>query len=208
MFSEESKLVNIIVIVVALGFIVLGFYLAASGFRHGNIASSVGGLLGIMVCFAIAGTFLAPLISVSAGNWFGDFFFYRRIKLKKAPELIAPLEGLIREEKYTEAAEKIQAILFRDFMDITARELLFNLYYDHLKDKNKALEICLDYFNHPGHESNDKTASLLLAMSDLLPEPQAVEWLQKELKRGKYSKREKTVLETRLNAFDEETKPV
>lgn len=204
MFSEESKLSNIVAIVVALGFMGLGFYLAVIGFRAGNAPSSIGGLLGIMFCFAIAATFLAPVISATAGNWFGDFFFYRRIKLKQAPERLAPLEGLIREGKYDEAVEKIQAVLIRDAMDITARELLFNLYYDNLKDSVKALEVYLDYFNHPGHQSNDETASLLLAMSDLLSDFQAKEWLKQELKRGKYSKREKVVLETRLNALHAE----
>ncbi|MFA6998205.1 MAG: hypothetical protein WC198_03530, partial [Victivallaceae bacterium] len=58
-----------------------------------------------------------------------------------------------------------------------------------------------EYFNHPAHKSNGESVELLLAMSDLLDDKNAAEWLAKELKRGNYSNHDAKLLKNRLNSF-------
>lgn len=201
MFSEESKLSKFFAILIAFGLIVLGFYWFFKDVSTNSPVNGVFGLLILVSCLVSAATLIAPAVSSVVGSWLGDALFYRRAKLDKAPECLDRMEGLMLDGKYHEAVEEVKEVLFRDALNIDARALLFRIYLKHLQDRDKALEVGLEYFNHPAHKSNGESVELLLAMSDLLDDKNAAEWLAKELKRGNYSNHDAKLLKNRLNSF-------
>ncbi len=191
--------------------------------RDSRLAKFVLGLIGLGICGygvvsfwrspgileivfmaffgAIGGVLLAPLIGSWAGTRLGTGIYFKNDKLKRAPERLDYVRGLVENGKYTEAAAELRLMLAKDFMDIEARMLLMRVYQEGLSDMADTVETGREYFDHPGHRSNRESVEMLLHLSDLLPHDEAVKYLQKELKRGKYSNYDRQIVKNRLEAI-------
>ncbi len=197
-WRKDSKLANCLLILFALGLVTWGivnFQMSSGMFAKIFALFILGG------CGAVSGCILAPYIGRFAGGLIGDAIYFKRDKLERAPERFDHMKGLIEAGRYDEAAAELRTVLARDFMDIEARMLLIRVYREALTDETDALEICREFFDHPGHVSNHDTLDMLLYLSDELPPPEALEYLRRELKRGRYSAYDKRILQNRLESL-------
>ena len=197
-WRKDSTLAHCLLILFALGLMIWGivnFQMSGGGMKQIFALLILGG------CGAVSGCILAPYIGRFAGGLIGDAIYFKRDKLKRAPERLDHMKGLVEAGRYDEAATELRTVLARDFMDIEARMLLIRVYREALGDEADALEICPEFFDHPGHVSNHDTLDMLLYLSDVLPSAEALEYLRRELKRGRYSTYDKRILQNRLESL-------
>ncbi len=197
-WRKDSTLAHCLLILFALALITWGivnFQMSRGGMNQILALFILGG------CGVVSGCILAPYIGRIAGGLIGDAIYFKRDKLKRAPERLDHMKGLVEAGRYDEAATELRTVLARDFMDIEARMLLIRVYREALGDEADALEICREFFDHPGHVSNHDTLDMLLYLSDVLPSAEALEYLRRELKRGRYSTYDKRILQNRLESL-------
>ncbi len=197
-WKQDSRLAKFLLILVGLGICGVGvvYFWSCKG-----VVDQMIGLMVMLVCGITGGVMLSPMISGWAGTRLGSGIYFKNDKLKRAPERLDFVRGLTEHGKYTEAAAELRLMLAQDFMDIEARMLLMRVYQEGLNEVTSTVETGREYFDHPGHKSNRESVEMLLHLSDLLPKDEATLYLQKELKRGKYSNYDRQIIKNRLEAI-------
>lgn len=196
-WNKDSKLAEVVLIFVA-------FALLFGGIIYFQMSEGLGKIIALMFllfCGIISGIIFAFTFGRMFGQLAGDAIYLKREKLERAPERLDRMKGLVEGGRYGEAAAELRLVLIRDFMDIEARMLLIRVYRETLQDETGAIDICREYFDHPGHISNRDSVEMLLFLSDMLPPEEAGRYLKHELKRGKYSNYDRGILRNRLEAI-------
>lgn len=196
---EDSALAKIILFIIGLGIALAGI-INYQLTPHGAV-NKIFALFLLLGAGAVFGVICAILLPPLFGEWFGNKVWAPTKKIKRAPERLHYMQGLVEEGKYQEAIVELKNVLIRDFLDIEARMLLWRVYEECLKDTRGAIEISLEYFDHPAHESTGESFDLLMYLSDVLPREKAAVYLKNELKRGEYSNYDRKALENRLEAL-------
>lgn len=197
-WKKESKIAEALLILLALAMLtggIVNFQMSGGGIEQ------FFALLVLIFCGTVGGCILAPCLGRLFGGIIGDSIYFKRDKLDRAPERLDRMKGLIEEGHYDEAAAELRLVLARDFMDIEARTLLIRVCRETLRDEHSAVEVCREFFDHPGHVSNRDSVDMLLYLSDALPPEEAAGYLRRELKRGRYSNYDRQILRNRLEAL-------
>ena len=171
------------------------------GFSLIGVGISMGSLIHIILFAGCGGFILAFVFCRMIGDRLGDAVYFTRDKLERPAERLDRVKGLVEEQRYDEARAELKAVLIRDFMDIEARMLLIRVCREELDDEAEAIAVCRGFFDHPGHASNRDSLDMLLYLSDVLPPPEALEYLRRELKRGRYCSYDRRLLRNRLEAI-------
>ncbi len=195
---EDSVLAKWLLLFVGLGISGWGLF---NFWASKGLGGQIIGLLILVFCGGITGIIVASLVSPIIGQWLGNKVWAPTQKIKRAPERLHYMQGLIEEGKYAEAIAELRKVLARDFLDIDARRLLWRVYVECLDAPDGGIEICREYFDHPAHESTGDSLDLLMYLSDILPAEEAVAYLKSELKRGEYSNYDRKALENRMEAL-------
>jgi hypothetical protein len=196
-WNRESKLAGAILVAFGLGvaFAGIAYFQSTTGF------DAIYALFIMLFCGLVCGFILAPRIGNLFGQGLGSAIYFKRDKLERAPDRLDRMKGLVEAARYDEASAELRQVLARDFMDIDARMLLIRVRRESLLDEDGAVEICREFFDHPGHPSNHDSIDMLLSLSDSLPPDEAAGYLRRELKRGRYSTYDRKLLQNRLEAL-------
>ncbi len=183
---------------VAISTVILGGYLFGAG---NEVALKTGGIFII----ALGACGISWLAAPHIAGGLGMTFYSGSGKINRSPEQMTRLEGMAISGEAAEAAAELQEILKKSFNLIDARTLLVNIYLNHLHDREAAKSTMKQFFTSPRHLSSGESLDLLLLYGDLLDADaerhEAIQYFEQELKRGKYSKADKTLLTNRLNAL-------
>ena len=152
-----------------------------------------------------AGLCFASVFAPKIGAFCGNLVYTPLEYLKKAPEKIAPVKGMIELEKYPEAIAALDEILARKPFDPAPHLLLVEIYMDRLNDKNQAAELIEKYFRNPKLKSVPENDEMLMRYSDICleqnrPEP-AIALFRAVLNAKGYSAPERKGLGVRLEAL-------
>jgi tetratricopeptide (TPR) repeat protein len=171
-------------------------------------SSQMGQLAGFIIALVFglfAGLCFAHIIAPKIGSSFGCFIYTPLEYLKKAPEKIAPVKGLIEQEKYQEAIAALNEILARKPFDPAPYLLLAEIYMDRLNDKNQAAGLIEKYFSNSKIEVFPENVEMLMRYSDICLEQNrhelAIALFEAELNRKGYTEPERKGLGLRLEAL-------
>jgi len=193
---------NIVLGIAGILCLTIGIYfMGASSNPVGQIAGLVIGL----VFGLFAGMCFAYIVAPKMGSSFGNFVYTPLEYLKKAPEKIAPVKGMIEQEKYPEAIAALNEILARKPFDPAPYLLLVEVYMDRLNDKNRTAELIEKYFRNPRLKAVPENVEMLMRYSDICleqnrPEP-AIALFNAVLNAKGYSAPERKALGLRLEAL-------
>ncbi len=171
-------------------------------------AMSTVNIVGVLAAWAfgtLAGLCFASFFTPKIGTFCGNFVYTPLEYLKKAPEKIAPVKGMIEQEKYPEAIAALDEILARKPFDPAPYLLLVEVYMDRLNDKNQTAELIEKYFRNPKLKAVPENVEMLMRYSDICleqkrPEP-AITLFDSQLKVKGYSDPEWRVLGLRLEGL-------
>lgn len=195
-----------IALVIAGGFC---SYMAIAAISKGSGVSSIAGAVAVvmiaLVWATLAGLFFAHIITPKIGTAFGNFIYLPLEYLKKAPEKIAPVKGMIEQQKYPEAIAALNEILARKPFDPAPYLLLVEVYMDRLNDKNRTAELIEKYFRNPKLKAVPENVEMLMHYSDICleqnrPEP-AIALFMAVLNAKGYSAPERKSIGLRLEAL-------
>lgn len=190
-------------------FIMAGFFIYGA-YRLFSLQSVGGGNGAIMLEGVLTGLIIIAC-GVSSGllfyllyirKWTENFFdliYSPNNKYKSLQPNILSILGLIQKEQYENAKEKLEKICQEHPLYSDAVFMLFNLYFEKLKDYESAYLIGRDFFSH---KKTDKNIDFLFRYSDLLNLMEAtdenLQLLQRELKKSHYSNHEKKMISLRI----------
>jgi len=187
----------------------LGLFCAYRAFAairgvSGGIAAIAGLIIGL-VWTVFAALCFYNVFGSKIGMSFAGMFYTPLEYLKKAPEKIAQVKGLIEQEKYPEAIAALNEILERKPFDPQPYLLLVEIYMDRLNDNNQALELIEKYFRNPKPKVSPENVEMLMRYSDICleqnrPEP-AIALFEAQLNIKGYSEPERRGLSLRLEAL-------
>ncbi len=120
---------------------------------------------------------------------------------KTTPEKMSRLEGMVISGHALEAAVELRRIIKRNFNDIAARKLLVIAYLDYLDEPEEAANVIKDFFNRKNHRADDEAISLLFLLSDLIPDEEAVVFVEREARSGRYRTIDQNLLNNRLESL-------
>ncbi len=177
------------------------FLFVASG---GSMAGVIIGAIIAMPFIYGGGLCFSLLFSPIVADRLTDFLFLPRRFLKYPPELLSYIRGLVEQERYQEAIDRLTEILARKPFDPEATLLLAEIYFDRLNDTIKGEQIVLDYFTQANHKTTGENVQLLFLYCDnIFPDSpsasQAKFLLQQELTRQGYSVPQRKLLQNRLD---------
>ena len=174
----------------------------------GSASTPMGQLIGFVIALIFMGfaaICFAYIIAPKIGSSFGCFVYTPLDYLRKAPEKIAPVKGLIEQEKYQEAIAALDGILERNQFDPQPYLLLVEIYMDRLNDRNRTVELIEKYFWNPKLKVFPENTEMLMRYSDICleqnhPEP-AIALFGSQLNVKGYSAPERNALGLRLEAL-------
>lgn len=186
-------------------FIIFGLIFSALAFFSMSM-----GIIGVLAAWAFgtfAGICFASVLAPKIGEICGCSVYTPLDYLKKAPEKIACVKGLIEQEKYPEAIAALNDVLARNPYDPQSYLLLVEIYMDRLDDKNQTAELIEKYFQNPKLKALPENVEFMLRYSDIClagnsPEA-AIALFRRELGRKGYSAPEARSLTLRLEALTE-----
>ena len=193
---------NIVLGIAGILCLITGIYfMGASSNPVGQIAGLVIGL----VFGVFGGMCFAYIVAPKVGSSFGNFVYTPLEYLKKAPEKIAPVKGMIEQQKYPEAITALNEILARKPFDPAPYFILVEIYMDRLNDKSRTAELIEKYFRNPGLKAVPENIEMLMRYSDICleqnrPEP-AIALFKVVLNAKGYSGPERKGLGLRLEAL-------
>ncbi|MEI8247151.1 MAG: hypothetical protein WCI51_15065 [Lentisphaerota bacterium] len=178
-------------------------FVAISGVS-GGIAAIAGLIIGL-VWIVFAALCFYNVFGSKIGMLLGSAFYMPLQYLKKAPEKIAPVKGLIEQQKYPEAIAALNEILARKAFDPAPYLLLVEVYMDRLNDKSQTAELIEKYFRNPKFKAAPENVEMLMRYSDICleqntPEP-AIALFELQLNAKGYSAPERRGLRLRLEAL-------
>ena len=170
----------------------------------GGIAAVAGLIIGL-VWIVFAALCFYNVFGSKIGMLLGSSFYTPLEYLKKAPEKIAPVKGMIEQEKYPEAIAALNEILARKPFDPAPYLLLVEVYMDRLNDKNQTAELIEKYFRNPKLKAVPENVEMLMRYSDICleqkrPEP-AIALFMAVLNAKGYSAPERKSIGLRLEAL-------
>ena len=180
------------------------FCLVAAIYSMGTIGQLTGFVVAfILTIFAII--CFSYIITPKIGASFGCFVYTPREYLKKAPEKIAPIKGMIIQAKYPAAIVALNKILELNPYDPQPYLMLVEIYMDRLNDNNQAAELIEKYFWNPKLKVFQENVEMLMRYSDICLEQNCLEpaiaLFKSELNAKGYSEPERKSLDLRLKAL-------
>jgi len=133
----------------------------------------------------------------------------RKFRDRPAP-LISPVKALIKQERYDEALERLDALIETDPETPTLWMMRFDLLSREFNDPEEALRTTETYFVRPGRICSDNNAKLVLRYAELARKLErnndAIQLLTAELHRSGtgYSRAERKLLENMREALHAE----
>ena len=200
MENLRDKLAFVLGNLIMAGFFILGIYLIIS---VKSIFSIVAVVSMAVTCGIISGIFFYLLYIRKWADDFVDVIYSQSKKYKSLRPNILHIQGAIQREQYEEAREDLKAICEEYPYYMEAVFMLFNLYFEKLKDYENAYWLAKKFFDNKKAEKN---IDFLFRYSDLLNLCQAtdknLELLKRELKKSQYSTHEKKMISLRIKHIE------
>jgi hypothetical protein len=142
------------------------FYTApnSAGSMVAGYAAAMATVIIALIWATFAGLCFASVAVPRFSSWFSGFLYLPIEYLKSPPEKIAPIKGLIEQENYEEAIERLNQILARKPFETAAVLLLAEIYFEHLAAGERGAELVLGYFGRQKLPAAPENIELLMRL--------------------------------------------
>jgi hypothetical protein len=189
------------------GYKAVNTFSAASGTSNsilGGYASAMATVIIALVWATFSGMAFAGVLVPRLSNWFTGFIYLPLQYLKSPPEKLAQIKGMIEQQNYDEAMERLNEILERTPFEPSACLLLSEIYFYHIGEGIRGAELIINYFSQPKLKALPENIELLMRYCDYASDNgasvTAIRLLEQELQRKGYSNPENHAISLRLEA--------